>query len=261
MIRLENVSFGYDEREVLHGLSLSVGRSDFIALIGPNGSGKSTKIKLMTGLLTPAEGTIYLDGDDLHTLSPKRRGARIAYFPQSRPVPNMDVLTLVSHGRFPRLDFGRVMGNADREAVQRALSQTGLEGMTTRSLSGLSGGERQRAYLAMLIAQDAEVLLLDEPGAFLDIRHQLEVMEILKALNFGGKTIVFAAHDLPLAFSCAKRILLLENGELTGDAPPGQMAETGLVERAFGVRIRRQEDDSLFKYTLAGIPPPEHSGG
>ena len=251
MISLENVSFGYDGKNVLHSVSLSLQVGDFAALLGPNGSGKSTQIKLMAGQLTPTAGTVYLDGNRLNALSPKQRGVRVAYFPQSRPVPNMDVQTLVSHGRFPGLGFARVMGERDRAAVQEALLRTDLGNMKERPLSALSGGERQRAYLAMLIAQDAEILLLDEPGAFLDIRHQLEIMEILQDLNRSGKTIVFAAHDLPLAFHYAKRVLLLNGGELIGDAPPKQMAESGHIERAFGVRIKQHSGDSLFKYTLA----------
>lgn len=250
MIALRDVRAGYTAKAVLHGLSLDIQPGEFIALVGPNGSGKSTLLKVMAGQLAPTAGRVHLGEKPLHTLPPVQRAQRIAYFPQSRPVPNMDVYTLVAHGRFPRLGFGRVMQEADHEAVRRAISQTELDAFTERPLASLSGGERQRAYLAMLIAQEADVLLLDEPGAFLDIRHQLEVMDLLRALNKKGKTILFAAHDLPLAFSYAGRVLLLNEGCLVGDALPQQLFCAEALVQAFGVRLHQQEDDSLFLYSL-----------
>ena len=258
MITLDCLAARYDENDVLYDVSLSIRPGEFIALIGPNGSGKSTLIKILAGQLLPSAGKICLGDRDLSVFGSKERGFRIAYFPQIRPIPNMDVQTLVSHGRFPRLNFGRVLGEKDHMAVTVALARTGLESMRKRPLSTLSGGERQRAYLAMLIAQDAEILLLDEPGSFLDIRHQLEIMDILQELNQQGKTIIFAAHDLPLAFSYAGRICLIKKGYIIADTTPDFMAGEPVIEQAFGVRLRPENEDSLFKYILADVKKQKH---
>ena len=235
----------------LHDINLTIKPGEFIALIGPNGSGKSTLLKVMTGQLPVSGGAVYLHGKSLREFSPKERALSTAYFPQSRPTPDMNVATLVAHGRFPHLGFTHVMSLTDRETVKKSIELTALTELENRALSSLSGGERQRAYLAMLIAQEADIFLLDEPGAFLDIRHQLELMDILKDLNKLGKTIILAAHDLPLAFSYAMRIVLLENGNLIEDASPESLSHGKSIEQVFGLRLRRQDDDSLFRYILA----------
>ena len=291
MIKLQNVTAGYstgranthntihgtrrgnrngterDTNMVLHDIDLNVNTGEFIALIGPNGSGKSTLLKAMSGQLPISGGTVCLQGKPLGeykpigeylpigAYSPRERALSISYFPQSRPTPNMSVSTLVAHGRFPHLDFGHVMNANDREIVGKAIMQTGLTELANRPLSSLSGGERQRAYLAMLIAQETDILLLDEPGAFLDIRHQLELMDILRQQNNCGKAIIFAAHDLPLAFSYAMRIVLMENGRIIDDAPPESISGGTSLERVFGMRLRRQDDDSLFNYILTRCEP------
>lgn len=250
MIALNGISVGYGGKAALSGLSLSVAPGDFIALAGPNGSGKSTLLKIMAGQMRPLAGTVELLGKPLESYTPRHRSLQVGYFPQSRPTPDMDVATMVAHGRFSRLGFGRVMGRADTAAAAKAIAQAGLRGFEGRPLASLSGGERQRAYLAMLMAQQAELLLLDEPGSFLDIGRQLEVMDILLGLSMQGSTIIFAAHDLPLAFSYATRVAVLDGGKLICDGPPEAVAADKAVAGIFGVALRRQEG-GLLKYTLA----------
>lgn len=252
MIHVQNAVVGYGGKPVIARLSLDIKAGECIALIGPNGSGKSTLLKALAGQLPLRSGEILLDGKPLSALSPKARASRIGYFPQNRPVPNMDVYTLVTHGRYPHLGFGRVMGEQDKALVQAALEQANALQLSARALSSLSGGERQRAYLAMLIAQDPEILLLDEPATFLDVTHQIEVSGILHNLHKRGKTVLFSAHDLPSAFESAERMLLLQNGALVHDAPPEQMAQSAAIHEVFGVRITRQQsENALFSYLLS----------
>ncbi len=251
MMRLEGIELRYEGKTALQLESLDIAAGEFIALVGPNGSGKTSLLKLLAAQIKPNVGCIRLEGRDLNAFSPKERSRKLAYFPQDRPLPNMDVQTLVSHGRFPHQGFGRIMQEADQRAVQEALQLAGLEAFAQRTLHSLSGGERQRAYLAMLIAQDADVLLLDEPSTFLDIRYQLEVLEILRQLHQCGKTILCAIHDLPAAFSYAARILLLQEGHLVADAAPAALAQSHKLEEVFTVRLQEQNEAALFRYGIA----------
>ncbi|MDL2288212.1 ABC transporter ATP-binding protein [Ruminococcaceae bacterium OttesenSCG-928-A11] len=251
-MRIQNASVCFDGKMALDNISLDIQPGELIALIGPNGSGKSTLLKALSGQLPLRNGTLLLDGRRVDALAPRERAACIAYFPQHRPVPDMDVSTLVSHGRFPYLGFGRVMSERDEELIQSALTRANLLGLAHRPLASLSGGERQRAYLAMLMAQDSDILLLDEPATFLDISHQLEVLTILRDLNKLGKTVVFAAHDLPGTFDCARRILLLQDGRIVCDGPPHQLMESSVLSKIFGVNITRAtHQDALFSYELS----------
>lgn len=254
MMRLEGIELRYEGQTAVQIESLDIAGGEFIALVGPNGSGKTSLLKLLAAQLKPTLGRLWLEERDLNSYSALERSRKLAYFPQDRPLPNMDVQTLVSHGRFPHLGFGRVMQESDKRAVQAALRLAGMEAFSQRNLQSLSGGERQRAYLAMLIAQDADILLLDEPSTFLDIRYQLEVLDILRQLHIRGKTILCAIHDLPAAFTYAARVLLLQEGRHVADAAPAELAQSRILEEVFAVRLQEQNESALFRY---GIAVPE----
>ena len=237
MIGLSGITFGYDPASPLFdGLSARFGDGRIRAVLGPNGSGKSTLLRLCARQLTPASGTLRVGGRDAADYDAKAFARALAYLPQSRPVPMITVRALVAHGRFPHLGMTRRLSAQDEAAVARALDLTGLSGVAGRDLRTLSGGQRQKAYLAMLIAQDAQYLLLDEPTTYLDIGHQLELFDLLRTLRNEGRCVVVVMHDLAQAIAFADDALLLHKGEPLYDGPADGLIPSGAMERAFGVR-------------------------
>lgn len=242
MIGLSGITFGYDPASPLFdSLSARFGDGRICAVLGPNGSGKSTLLRLCARQLMPASGTLRVGGRDAADYDAKAFARALAYLPQSRPVPMITVRALVAHGRFPHLGMTRRLSAQDEAAVARALDLTGLSGVAGRDLRTLSGGQRQKAYLAMLIAQDAPHLLLDEPTTYLDIGHQLDLCAILRALRDEGRCVVVVMHDLAQALSLADDVLLLHEGQPLYDGPADGVVPSGAIERAFGVRPVRRE--------------------
>ena len=237
MIELNRMTFGYASgAPLIDGLSARFADGRIRAVLGPNGSGKSTLLRLCARQLTPASGTLRVGGRDAADYDAKAFARALAYLPQSRPVPMITVRALVAHGRFPHLGMTRRLSAQDEAAVARALDLTGLSGVAGRDLRTLSGGQRQKAYLAMLIAQDAQYLLLDEPTTYLDIGHQLELFDLLRTLRNEGRCVVVVMHDLAQAIAFADDALLLHKGEPLYDGPADGLIPSGAMERAFGVR-------------------------
>jgi len=235
MIQFDHLTFGYGQQTILNDLSLNWVNGRIIGLVGPNGSGKSTCLKLAAGLLTPREGQVQWDSKPLSLLKGRPLGRLVSYLPQSRPVPMISVRSLVSHGRFPHTGLGRKLTPADLEAVDQALSDTGLIDLADRDLKTLSGGQQQKAYLALLIAQNASHVLLDEPTTYLDIRHQLELFQLLKNFKAAGKCVVIVLHDLNQALSLCDEICLLHQGQLLYAGNPEGLIPSRAIETAFGV--------------------------
>lgn len=238
MIRLDDVTFYYGEAPVLQGLSAELPDGCITAVVGPNGSGKSTCMKLCARLLTPRAGRVLVDGADAAAFEPRAFARQVAFLPQSRPVPMITVGSLVRHGRFPYLGMTRRLRPADAEAVEQALASVGMAELRDRELRTLSGGQRQKAYLAMLIAQGAKHLLLDEPTTYLDVRHQLELMALLRRLCEQGHCVAVVLHDLARVAEDCDRALLLHEGRPLYQGPARELYASGCVERAFGVRVK-----------------------
>ena len=237
MIELNRMTFGYASgAPLIDGLSARFADGRIRAVLGPNGSGKSTLLRLCARQLMPASGTLRVGGRDAADYDAKAFARALAYLPQSRPVPMITVRALVAHGRFPHLGMTRRLSAQDEAAVARALDLTGLSGVAGRDLRTLSGGQRQKAYLAMLIAQDAQHLLLDEPTTYLDIGHQLELFDLLRTLRNEGRCVVVVMHDLAQAIALADDALLLHKGEPLYDGPADGLVPSGAMERVFGVR-------------------------
>lgn len=234
------LSVSYGTRRALTGLDLSIGQGEVRALIGPNGSGKSTALQALAGLIRPDAGSVVVDGMSIGSLSRRQLARKLAFLPQQPVAPDeMTVEQLVRQGRFAHVGLFKSYGPADEDAIQWALESTGLADLARRSLRELSGGERQRAWISAALAQEAQVLLLDEPTSFLDIGYQIEVLDLVHDLSRNkGVTVVMAIHDLNQAMSVCDRITLLSGGELVFDGQPSGLAESGLIESVFRVKGR-----------------------
>lgn len=241
-LQTRDLSFSYNSLPVLHDLNLTFEKGRLTAVLGPNGSGKTTLLRLLNGLLVPDAGSVLLGtGENLAELSRKARAKQIAFLPQDRPIPDIPAEMLVSHGRFPHLGLSRKLTASDRRIVETAMARTGALNCADRPLPSLSGGERQRVYLAMLLAQDTDILLLDEPTTYLDARHKFETIELLRQLADSGKTVITVLHDLPLALSAADHVILLENGTCAAAGTPQALYADGVLNRVFGIRIDQAE--------------------
>ena len=240
----------YGKKPVLRGLSLDVPRGSVITLIGQNGCGKSTLLKTVSKAVTPRRGeVIYLD-KKLSSYPPKQAARKIAYLSQvHESPPDTDVRTLVSYGRFPYSRFGRGMTAEDGKIIDNALSMTGLSGLGDRILSTLSGGERQRAWIAMTIAQEPEILILDEPTTYLDVGYQIEVLELVRHLNRTlGITIVMVLHDINLAARYSDYLAAIRNGTLFTVGTPEETVTEENLRKVFGI------ESVVYRDPLHGCP-------
>ena len=248
MMELRQLRAGYGEHMVLDGVDLALRPGEVLALLGPNGSGKSTLIRAALGLLPLAGGQGLIDGADAAALSPRQRAQKAAYLPQTRPVPNITALRMVLHGRFPHLTYPRRFRQEDYAAAMAALEQADAACLARRPMPELSGGQRQRVYLAMALAQDAPTLFLDEPTAFLDVSHQLEVGRLAGQLARQGKAVVLVLHDLPLALSTADRLAVLDGGRLLAVDGPEALCADGILNSVFGIELGRVMTDRGWRY-------------
>ena len=249
MIELKDFRAGYKGVEKIRVDDLRIEPGRILGLLGRNGSGKSTFLKALVGII-PYGGHAILDKTETSSMSHRERARRIAYLPQQLSPVSMSVGTLAAHGRFARMSFSKVMGEKDREAVRHALEMTGLWEERHRSVAELSGGERQRAYLAMVLAQETEYLLLDEPAASLDIAHQIEIMELLKQLSSDGRGIVITSHDLPQSAAYCDRICVIDRGRAALAIPAAELAEkTEMLRETLGVTLT-PAGKGLYPYVL-----------
>lgn len=237
MIRLDGVSVDYRGRPALRDVSVAIGRGERVALAGPNGAGKSTLMRTIAGLLVPSVGRVELDGEPIGSLGRSAVARRLAVVPQVASLPfAMRVEDLVGLGRLPHEDPLRGHRPADRAAVAAAIERVGVGHLLGRDARELSLGERQLVLLALAVAQSAPVLLLDEPTVHLDLRHQVEVMELLADLNErDGTTILAVLHDLRLAATFFPRLLVLDHGRLVADGPPFEVLTPDRIRDVFGV--------------------------
>jgi iron complex transport system ATP-binding protein len=235
----ENVDAGYPASEalVLRGLNLEIGEGDIVALVGPNGSGKSTLLRALGRVLKPRAGTVYLDGRAMREWPTREVARRLAMLPQGPSLAaDLTVRELVWLGRSPHQGMLGLPRQQDHEAVRWAIEETGVSAFAARRMSELSGGERQRVWVAMALAQQPQVLLLDEPTTFLDLNHQLEVLDLVRYLNREhGLTVAMVLHDLNQAARYARRVLVLRQGEIYADGPPVEVLTPETIREVFGV--------------------------
>ena len=248
MLELRNVAAGYGGRRVLDGVSLTVSPGEVIAVVGVNGSGKSTLLKTAAGMLPLSAGERLLEGRVLSSYTRREAAQQIAYLPQGKNTPDMTVRQMVLHGRFPYLHYPRRYTAQDHAAVRRALEEMDIAELADRPLPTLSGGLRQKAYMALALAQDTTYVLLDEPTAYLDIGAQLDLMKTLRMLANGGKGVAVVLHDLPLAFTHADRVAVLQDGRAVAFDTPQSVMQSGVVNTVFGVGIERDPTTGRYQY-------------
>ena len=239
MLRFENLSAGYDGIECLRRITAAIRPGSLTAIVGPNGCGKSTLLKCAAGILKPAAGQILLNGRPYSEYTEKERARILSYMPQSRLTPDISVHRLVSHGRYPHLKWGQGLQPSDRRIIDAALERTHLTGCADRLVSRLSGGERQRAYLAMMLAQETPLMLLDEPTTYLDLSSQFSLMELLRSLCNEERGCAVVLHDLSLALEYADEVLLMQNGGIAVSGTPEDVFLSGRLQSVFGVNVSK----------------------
>jgi iron complex transport system ATP-binding protein len=255
ILEVKGLSAGYDEGFVIHGISFAIGPGEFVAVLGKNGSGKSTLIKAVQNLLANVRGAVLCGGEDVFRMSPRRIAARIAYVPQlAEPVFEYTVEEIALMGRFARQGRLARTSEADEAAVTEALRLTDVGALRGKRLAQLSGGERQRAFIARALAQDAPLLLLDEPSLHLDIAYQAEIYGILKGLQRErGQSVVVAEHNINLAAAHADRLVFLKDGTVAVEGTPAATVTAANIREIFGadVDIRENARTGLPEISLA----------
>ena len=232
----EKVTLRYQTRVISSDLSLAIPDGAFTAIVGPNACGKSTLLRALSRLLPPESGRIVLDGKAIHDLPTREVARRIGLLPQSATAPDgIGVADLVARGRFPHQSLLRQWSQQDEHAVRAAMAATGITDLAARPMAELSGGQRQRAWIAMALAQETPILLLDEPTTWLDIVHQVELLELLTRLNRQGRTIVAVLHELNLAFRYATHLVAMREGAVLATGAPEDIVTETLIDQVFGL--------------------------
>ncbi|MCA1700123.1 MAG: ABC transporter ATP-binding protein [Actinobacteria bacterium] len=243
-LRTEALQVSYGAGPVVNGIDLALPAGEITAIIGPNGCGKSTLLRAFARLLSPLAGVVLLDGSDVHRRATREVARELGLLPQGATTPDgLTVEDLVARGRYPHRGRWRPWSADDQQQVDGALEQTTMCDLRDRLVDQLSGGQRQRAWIAMALAQDTPTMLLDEPTTYLDLAHQIEVLDLLARLNRErGRTIVLVLHDLNEAARYADRIVAMRDGRIAADGPPAAVLTAGTVERVFGLRCQILED-------------------
>ncbi|MBU3812362.1 MAG: ABC transporter ATP-binding protein [Candidatus Niameybacter stercoravium] len=238
MIRAEHIQVGYDEKIVIKDLSLNIHKGEVVSILGPNGCGKSTLLKTLSRVLKPMKGSILVENNPIHSIGTKTLSRKIAMLSQHNEAPaGITVKELVYYGRLPHKKWYETKNKEDETIIDWALTHTGLKDYKDRLVSGLSGGERQRVWLAMALAQKPEVLLLDEPTTYLDISHQLELMELIRSINEKfNMTIIMVLHDLNQASEYSDRLVIMKKGEIKGDGSPCELINEHLLREIYNIQ-------------------------
>ncbi|GAA1581419.1 ABC transporter ATP-binding protein [Leucobacter aridicollis] len=248
-LRAEHLALAYDKRTIASDLTVAIPDGSFTVIIGPNACGKSTLLRGLSRLLKPEAGQVVLDGRDIHGYPAKEVARRLGLLPQTSIAPDgIRVADLVARGRFPYQKLIRQWSPSDEAAVSEAMDATGVHELSGRLLDELSGGQRQRVWVAMALAQETDVLLLDEPTTYLDLTHQIELLELFTDLHRSGRTLVAVLHDLNQAARYATHLIAMRDGAIVAEGAPAAVLTEELVEHVFDLPCRVVPDP------VAGTP-------
>jgi len=239
-----NIQAGYDQKTILENINLSIPSNKISIIIGANGSGKSTLLKTMARLIKPTAGQVVLDGKSIYKMPSKELARTLGLLPQSPIVPEgITVADLVGRGRFPHQTFLKGWSKKDYEAVAEALEMMNIAEFADRSIDELSGGQRQRVWIAMALAQQTDILLLDEPTTYLDITYQVEILDLLMDLNKKfGTTIVMVLHDINLSARYADYLFAMRDGSLIAEGAPNDIISSELIKDTFNLDCQVMND-------------------
>ncbi|KOX07930.1 ABC transporter ATP-binding protein [Nocardiopsis sp. NRRL B-16309] len=234
----------YERRVIGEHLSVDIPDGGFTVVLGPNACGKSTLLRSLSRLLRPHAGTVYLDGKDIHRTRAKDVAVRLGLLPQSAVAPaGISVFDLVRRGRYPHQSILSRWSEQDERSVRRALDQTDMAALADRPIDELSGGQRQRAWVAMALAQESPLLLLDEPTTFLDVSHQISLLDLFADLNrTGGRTIVAVLHDINHAARYAGHLIVMSGGRIVAEGSPDEVLTAELLDEVFDIDATIIED-------------------
>lgn len=258
MLCLNNITAGYDGKNIIKNIDLSFESNKIYSIIGKNGCGKSTLLKCCAGLLFPYQGEIFLEGKQLKDYLPAERARKISCLSQVCYAPNITTERLIMHGRHPHVGYPGKLRKADWDVIEKAMNIMQVEDLRNKSVAELSGGERQRVYLAMALAQDTEILLLDEPTTYMDIEYQLSLMERLGDLKAQGKTVVAVMHDLQQALRFSDEIVVMDNGALFKKGNAEEILRENVLTDIFHIRIKCIDEDSRTILLHPKIKAAEH---
>ncbi|GHJ04039.1 ABC transporter [Streptomyces olivaceus] len=240
----ENVTLAYDQRVIAKQLSVEIPDNSFTVIVGPNACGKSTLLRALSRMLKPSEGRVLLDGSVIQSTPAKQVARTLGLLPQSSIAPDgITVGDLVGRGRYPHQGLLRQWSTEDERVVQESMARTGISELAERYVDELSGGQRQRVWIAMALAQQTPLLLLDEPTTYLDIQHQIDVLDLCADLHEEqGRTLVAVLHDLNHAARYATHLIALREGKIIAEGAPKDIVTADLVERVFGLRCQVIDD-------------------
>ncbi|MDY6809300.1 ATP-binding cassette domain-containing protein [Gordonia sp. HNM0687] len=243
-LRAQGLHVGYDDRTVIADLDIAIPDAQITTIIGPNGCGKSTLLRALSRLLPPRAGTVYLDGDDINRMRPKTVARTLGLLPQNPVAPEgLTVADLVIRGRHPHQRWYQQATAADEAAVAWALEQTETADLADRPIDALSGGQRQRVWIALTLAQETDLLLLDEPTTYLDLAHSVEILDLVHTLRTEhGKTVVMVLHDLNLAARYSDSLFVMRAGQLVAHGRPDEVITAELLDHAFGLQAHVMAD-------------------
>jgi len=243
-LKVRQLRVAYHDRVVIDGLDLEIPPGEITVIVGANACGKSTLLRTLARLLTPRSGGVYLDGRSIHDLPTRTVAQQLGILPQAPVAPEgMTVADLVGRGRAPHQSWWRQWSTSDEGAVASALAATEMTDLADRPVDELSGGQRQRAWIAMAVAQSTPVLLLDEPTTYLDLAHQIDVLDLVVDLNrTEGRTVVMVLHDLPQACRYADHMIAMKDGAIVASGSPSEVITEELVEKVFDIRCQISPD-------------------
>lgn len=250
MIELIGIKAGYGRIDIIKDINIVFSKNKITSIIGPNGCGKTTLLKTIARLLVPNQGKVTYEGRDIYQYHPKEFAKKVALLPQVRNTANVNVYNLIMHGRFPYAGFSRKPSDKDRRIVDMAMEMTKTYDLKEKNILQISGGERQRVYIAMSIAQDTDVILLDEPTTHLDISHQMEIIDLIKLLNNEGKTIIMVMHDIAQAMINSDLVCVMNKGSILCCSEPQTIYEKKYINEAFKINCRQNiiNSDTFYSF-------------